>query len=75
MGKLDPYVTHAILLNMLLGLVTFFVVILMQLQGGTAEVFGAELQLGDRLNIKGQALAVFTWEGCKILVEGEPDVM
>lgn len=46
-----------------------------QLQAGSGEVFGAELQLGQRVNISGHKLAVYTWEGCKLLIEGEPSVM
>jgi len=47
----------------------------MQLQQGAAEVFGTELQLGDRINISGKCLAVFTWEGASVAVEGDPAVM
>ncbi len=47
----------------------------LQLQEGSAEVFGAELQLGQKVHARGQKLAVFSWEGCKLLVEGEPSVM
>lgn len=45
----------------------------LQLLEGSAEVFGAELSLGRKVTVKGQALAIFTWHGCKLLVEGEPD--
>ncbi|KAI8469168.1 MAG: Pre-mRNA cleavage complex II protein Clp1-domain-containing protein [Monoraphidium minutum] len=44
------------------------------LQQGTAEIFGAELSLGQRANLAGQAVAVFTWDGCTLTIEGEPDV-
>lgn len=45
----------------------------LQLLEGSAEVFGAELALGRKVVVKGQAVAVFTWHGCTLLVEGEPD--
>jgi hypothetical protein len=47
----------------------------LQLQQGAAEVFGTELQLGERINISGKCLAVFTWEGATVAVEGDPAVM
>ena len=37
-------------------------------------MFGAELSLGQRVNLAGQAVAVFTWDGCTLSVDGEPDV-
>ncbi|WIA39224.1 hypothetical protein OEZ86_005348 [Tetradesmus obliquus] len=40
---------------------------------GSAEIFGAELQLGSKVSLRGNALAVFTWHGCKLAIEGEPD--
>ncbi len=45
-----------------------------QLQQGTAEIFGAELSLGQRVNVRGQAVAVFTWDGCALSVDGDPDM-
>lgn len=45
-----------------------------QLQQGTAEIFGVELSLGQRVNLSGQAVAVFTWDGCTLSVEGDPDM-
>lgn len=45
-----------------------------QLLSGTAEIFGAELSLGQRVNVAGHAVAVFTWDGCSLSVEGDPDV-
>lgn len=45
-----------------------------QLEQGAAEIFGSELSLGQRVNLNGQAVAVFTWEGCTLTVDGEPDV-
>jgi N-terminal beta-sandwich domain of polyadenylation factor len=44
-----------------------------QLLEGAAEVFGAELPRGGRVSAQGAALAVSTWSGCKLLVEGSPD--
>jgi hypothetical protein len=45
-----------------------------QLQSGAAEIFGAELSLGQRVPLAGHAVAVFTWEGATLLVEGDPDM-
>eukprot|EP00877_Chromochloris_zofingiensis_P009318 jgi/Chrzof1/463/Cz01g16220.t1 len=45
------------------------------LQCGGAEVFGSELTLRQRMNLRGQKVAVFTWEGCTLLVEGQPNVV
>jgi len=42
------------------------------LEDGTAEVFGAEIFKGERVTVTGQKLAVYTWDGCKLKVEGEP---
>jgi polyribonucleotide 5'-hydroxyl-kinase len=36
-------------------------------------VFGAELSLGRKVPVRAQALAIFTWHGCRLLVEGEPE--
>jgi hypothetical protein len=43
-----------------------------QLDDGSAEIFGAELQLGVPVNIKGQKLAVFSWTGCTVHIRGVP---
>lgn len=45
----------------------------LQLLEGSAEIFGAELQLGSKASLKGNALAVFTWHGCRLSIEGDPD--
>jgi polyribonucleotide 5'-hydroxyl-kinase len=37
-------------------------------------VFGTALELGERVKISGQKVAVFTWEGCRLEVAGAPDV-
>lgn len=50
-------------------------VLLLQLLNGTAEIFGCELSLQQPLEIKGHTLAVFSWEGCKLRVEGTPELM
>lgn len=47
----------------------------LQLVSGQAEVFGTALDLGERVTIGGQKVAVFTWEGCTLQLEGEPDMM
>lgn len=44
-----------------------------QLLEGSAEIFGAELALGSKTHVTGAALAVFSWHGCKLLVEGAAD--
>jgi polyribonucleotide 5'-hydroxyl-kinase len=46
-----------------------------QLEEGSAEIFGAELQKGVPVNIKGQKLAVYTWTGCTVVVKGKADDM
>ena len=46
-----------------------------QLESGTAEVFGAELQAGVTIKVEAQKIAVFTWLGCKVHVEGKPGVI
>ena len=48
----------------------------LQLMEGQAEVFGTALDLGERVSIGGgQKVAVFSWEGCRLQLEGEPEVM
>jgi len=47
----------------------------LQLTEGAGEIFGSELQLGQKVNVKGQNVAVFSWEGCKLVIEGEPTMM
>ena len=46
-----------------------------QLLEGQAEVFGSSLGLGERVTIGGQKVAVFTWKGCRLQLEGQPDIM
>lgn len=46
-----------------------------QLVDGSAEIFGCELALQQPLEVKGHNLAVFTWDGCKLRVEGTPELM
>ncbi|KXZ44284.1 hypothetical protein GPECTOR_70g515 [Gonium pectorale] len=48
---------------------------LQPLDDGSAEVFGTELPRGRSVALAGHKLAVFTWEGCKVTVQGEPAVM
>ncbi|GBF95017.1 hypothetical protein Rsub_07518 [Raphidocelis subcapitata] len=48
--------------------------VFVSLHSGSAEIFGAELSLGQRARLSGGAAAVFTWEGATLEVEGEPDV-
>ena len=48
---------------------------MLQLVEGSAEIFGCELSLQQPVQIKGQTLAVFSWDGCKLRVEGTPELM
>ncbi len=36
----------------------------LQLLKGQAEVFGTSLDLGERVSIRGQKVAVYSWQGC-----------
>ncbi|GLC38630.1 hypothetical protein PLESTB_000454200 [Pleodorina starrii] len=45
-----------------------------RLEEGTAEVFGTELGRGRSVCVTGQKVAVFTWDGCRVSVQGEPSV-
>ena len=45
-----------------------------KLLDGSAEIFGAELSLGSKVTVRGQSVAVFTWHGCRVQLDGEPDV-
>jgi len=47
----------------------------LQLVDGSAEIFGCELALRQPVDVKGHTLAVFTWEGCRLRVEGTPELM
>mmetsp|Transcript_40225 Transcript_40225/g.89282 ORF Transcript_40225/g.89282 Transcript_40225/m.89282 type:complete len:430 (+) Transcript_40225:36-1325(+) len=49
--------------------------VIVRLLEGTAEIFGAEIQRGQAVNVAGQKLAVFTWTGCKIKVQGRPSII
>ena len=39
---------------------------------GTAEVFGAVIQSHRRIGLQNSKLAIFTYEGCSVNVEGFP---
>lgn len=39
---------------------------------GTAEVFGAVLQSHRRIELQHSKVAIFSWEGCSISLEGFP---
>lgn len=45
------------------------------LKKGEAEIFGAELGLGERVTITGDKVAIFTYNGCTIDVEGQADIL
>lgn len=47
----------------------------LQLLEGEAEVFGTALDLRERVSIGGQKVAVYSWRGCTLQLEGEPDMM
>jgi polyribonucleotide 5'-hydroxyl-kinase len=54
--------------------VDFDKVIHLTVKEGNAEVFGTALLLGDKLRVSGQNVAVFSWDGCTLQVEGQPNV-
>lgn len=45
------------------------------LRQGRAEVFGTELSLGQKVALTGQKVAVYTWYGCRLDIQGKADVM
>ncbi len=47
----------------------------MQLRSGSAEIFGTSLDLGDRVTLGGVKVAIFSWQGAHLELEGTPDVM
>eukprot|EP01023_Acetabularia_acetabulum_P032409 TRINITY_DN30261_c0_g1_i2.p1 TRINITY_DN30261_c0_g1~~TRINITY_DN30261_c0_g1_i2.p1 ORF type:complete len:430 (+),score=60.49 TRINITY_DN30261_c0_g1_i2:113-1402(+) len=42
---------------------------------GSAEVFGTELTLGKPVKIENQNIAVYTYQGCTVEVEGKPKIV
>jgi len=42
------------------------------LKEGTAEVFGTELRLGERVQLRGTNVAIYSWEGGHVEVAAEP---
>lgn len=47
-----------------------------QLMGGTAEIFGAELAKRQVYTLQSRSkIAIFTWHGCTIRVVGNPDIV
>lgn len=38
-------------------------------------MFGTALDLGERVTIGGQKVAVYSWQGCTLAMEGQPDIM
>jgi len=42
---------------------------------GEAEIFGTSLVLGEKTRITSQKVAVFSWQGCTLEVEGAPEVV
>ena len=52
------------------------VLLMFQLPTGTAEVFGTEMARNQNYNLSPRMkLAVFTWHGCTVRVEGDPQVI
>lgn len=45
------------------------------LRSGEAEIFGTSLELGQKFRISGQKIAIFSWKGCTLDVEGTPEVV
>eukprot|EP00232_Nephroselmis_pyriformis_P020426 CAMPEP_0182882620 /NCGR_PEP_ID=MMETSP0034_2-20130328/17893_1 /TAXON_ID=156128 /ORGANISM="Nephroselmis pyriformis, Strain CCMP717" /LENGTH=418 /DNA_ID=CAMNT_0025015723 /DNA_START=12 /DNA_END=1265 /DNA_ORIENTATION=- len=45
------------------------------LLSGAAEIFGAEIAVGQKVSLTGQKLAVYTYHGAQLEVDGEVDVM
>lgn len=45
------------------------------LRGGQAEIFGTHLELAERVCLTGMKAAIFTWTGCSLEIEGQPDVI
>ncbi|KAG0224804.1 Cleavage polyadenylation factor subunit clp1 [Actinomortierella wolfii] len=41
-----------------------------RLLSGTGEIFGTELGVGIDYEFSGRKIAIFTWHGCKLLVQG-----
>ena len=44
------------------------------LEEGVAEIFGTELQKGQRVALGAQKVAIFSWQGATLTLEGTPDV-
>eukprot|EP00887_Chlorella_sp_A99_P003151 scaffold9.g3151.t1 len=49
--------------------------VFVKLTEGSAEVFGSALELGERVGLSGQKVAVYTWQGATLEVTGQPDVI
>lgn len=49
--------------------------IFVTLKDGEAEIFGTSLLLGQKTKICGQKIAIFSWQGCALEVEGTPEVI
>lgn len=45
-----------------------------QLVSGSAELFGAELATNKKYNLAGAKVAIFTWHGCELEVNGKLDI-
>ncbi|XP_043471505.1 protein CLP1 homolog [Leptopilina heterotoma] len=49
--------------------------ITIELKSGLAELFGTELVVNKKYTFSGTSVAVITWQGCTIEVEGDPDII
>ncbi|CAD7695075.1 unnamed protein product [Ostreobium quekettii] len=45
------------------------------LRRGDAEIFGAQIGLGEKVTIHGQKIAIFTYGGCLLELDGDAEVM
>lgn len=49
--------------------------VVLELLTGMAEVFGSELNRNKKYRFgPGSKIAVFTWQGCSVVLEGKPEV-
>ncbi|DBB13652.1 TPA: hypothetical protein ACH3X3_000674 [Trebouxia sp. C0006] len=47
-------------------------VVFITLRSGGAEIFGSDLTLGEKVALKSQNFAVFTWQGCRVEMATDP---
>lgn len=49
--------------------------IVVTLKDGEAEIFGTSLILAQKTKITGQKIAIYSWQGCVVDIEGTPEVI